>query len=177
MKVGRPFVYSGRAIETILTLRELFRLTYRSTEGFVNGVVQLMQIQVAVPGPNQKYSTSLAKRAKTISIALNTPKHKGSVALVVDSTGLKVYGEGKCSAFRSGLRPSLILRKHGGSNLPPLPRDEAIRGCRKLGRAEWKRQVGYHRRSLAETAIYRTKTLLGSMLKTEATRHKIPKQY
>ena len=239
MKVGRPFEYSDKAIETILTLRELFRLTYRATEGFVNGVVNLMQIQVAIPD-----FTSLAKRAKTLSLSLNTTKHKGPVALVVDSTGLKVYGEGEWKVRKHGwskrrtwrklhlavnaetqeieavvltdnatddaamvdellnqtknkvkkfggdgaydkwkvyetlakrrIEPVIPpqrnakIKRHGRSQLPPLPRDEAIRGCRKLGRAEWKRQVGYHRRSLAETAMYRAKTLFGSTLKNRS---------
>ena len=246
-KVGRPFVYSDMAIETILTLRELFRLTYRSTEGFAKGVMKLMQIDVAIPD-----FTSLSKRAKKISVSLNASKVKGPVFLVVDSTGLKVHGEGECRACRVGCRPPLFVRKYGyskrrtwrklhlainektqeieaevltdnatdnaavvdelldqtsnrtkkfggdgaydkwkvyrtldrrgiapiipprsnakikrngNSKLPPLPRDEAIRGIHKLGRAEWKRQVGYHRRSLSETAMFRMKTIFGPMLK------------
>jgi len=79
-KVGRPFVYSDRAIETILTLRELFRLTYRNTEGFVKGIVGLMRIDVAIPD-----FTTLAKRATVLfgrstgglSVALNASKVKG----------------------------------------------------------------------------------------------------
>jgi len=43
--------------------------------------------------------------------------------------------------------------------------DEAICGVRKQERAEWKRQVGCHRRSLSETAMYRMKTIFGPMLK------------
>ncbi|MDR1491333.1 MAG: transposase [Planctomycetaceae bacterium] len=46
-KVERPFVSSDRAIETILTLRELFHLTYRTVEGFVCRLVRLMKIETA----------------------------------------------------------------------------------------------------------------------------------
>jgi hypothetical protein len=60
------------------------------------------------------------------------------------------------------------IKRHGNSKLPPLARDAAIRGIRKLGRSEWKRQVGYHRRSLAETAMYRMKTLFGASLKNRS---------
>jgi hypothetical protein len=236
MKVGRPFVYSDRAIETLLTLRELFRLTYRSTEGFAKSVTGLMHIEVLIPD-----FTTLAKRAKTLTIPLNASKVKGAVTLVVDSTGLKVYGEGEWKVRKHGWskrrtwrklhlavnaetqeieaevltdnatddaavvnelldqtenqtnkfggdgaydkwkvydtlsnrnitpvippRKDAKIRRHGKSKLPVLPRDEAIRGIRKLGRSEWKRQVGYHRRSLAETAMYRMKTLFGAGLK------------
>jgi len=57
------------------------------------------------------------------------------------------------------------IKQQGSAEGLPLPRNEAIRGIRKLGRSEWKRQVGYHRRSLAETAMYRMKTLFGAELK------------
>lgn len=44
------------------------------------------------------------------------------------------------------------------------PRAEAIRECKRLGREEWKKKRGYHRRSLAETAMYRYKTSVGERL-------------
>jgi len=240
-KVGRPFTYSDLAIETLLTLRELFRLTYRGTEGFAKSVLSLMQVDVLIPD-----FTTLAKRAKTLAIALNASKVKGAVALLVDSTGLKVYGEGewkvrkygwskrrtwrklhlavnadtqeieaeiltdnatddaavvddlldqtenKVGKFsgdgaydkwkvydtlleRDGIVPVIPprrdakIKQHGNSKLPPLARDEAIRGIRKLGRSEWKQQVGYHRRSLAETAMYRMKVLFGASLKNRSS--------
>jgi len=53
------------------------------------------------------------------------------------------------------------IRKHGNCSGPPLPRDEAIRYIRGHGRKKWKRISGYHRRSLAETAVYRFKQLMG----------------
>ena len=53
------------------------------------------------------------------------------------------------------------IKKHGNSGGPPLPRDEAIRYIRQHGRNKWKRTHGYHQRSLAETAIYRFKGLMG----------------
>ncbi|MEX3612243.1 MAG: IS5/IS1182 family transposase, partial [Burkholderia sp.] len=34
----------------------------------------------------------------------------------------------------------------------------------RLGRREWKKDSGYHRRSLAENAMYRVKTLTGNCL-------------
>jgi hypothetical protein len=53
------------------------------------------------------------------------------------------------------------IKKHGNCSGPPLPRDEAIRYIRGHGRKKWKRASGYHRRSLAETAVYRFKQLMG----------------
>ncbi|MDR1492814.1 MAG: IS5 family transposase, partial [Planctomycetaceae bacterium] len=62
-------------------------------------------------------------------------------------------------------RKDAKIKQHGNSKELKLARDEAIRGTRKLGRSEWKRQVGYHRRSLSETAMYRMKTIFGQNLK------------
>lgn len=53
------------------------------------------------------------------------------------------------------------IKKHGNCKGPPLPRDEAIRYIRRHGRAKWKRETGYHKRSLAETAVYRYKQIVG----------------
>lgn len=90
IKVGHPFVYSDTAIETLLALRELFRLPYRQTEGFGRALIQLMQVDVKIPD-----YTSLAKRAVQMKVSLDVEKHTGSIDIVVDSTGLKVYGEGR----------------------------------------------------------------------------------
>jgi hypothetical protein len=57
------------------------------------------------------------------------------------------------------------IKRYGNSKRPPLPRDEAIRGIRKYGRKAWKRRIGYHRRSRAETAMFRMKTSFTGRLK------------
>ena len=57
------------------------------------------------------------------------------------------------------------INKHGNRGDTPLPRDEAIRAIRRVGRKRWNQGTGYHRRSLAETAVYRFKCCLGRVLK------------
>ncbi len=52
--------------------------------------------------------------------------------------------------------------QHGNSKEARLARDENVRACRLKGRAEWKRESGYHRRSLAETQMFRLKTIFGA---------------
>ena len=54
--------------------------------------------------------------------------------------------------------------QQGNSKKAPLPRDENLRAIRRKGRKKWKRDAGYHRRSLAETAVYRFKTIFGNTL-------------
>lgn len=56
--------------------------------------------------------------------------------------------------------------QHGNCKATPLPRDENLRAIRKSGRQVWKQQSGYHQCSLAETAMFRFKTIFGGHLST-----------
>jgi hypothetical protein len=46
---GRPFVYSDTVVECLLTLREVFRLPYRQTEGLARSLIALMGLEIDVP--------------------------------------------------------------------------------------------------------------------------------
>jgi hypothetical protein len=105
---GRPFVFSDLAIETLLTMRELFRLPYRGTEGFGRWVFRVMQLELAIPG-----YTALCKRAKKLDIDISIRKTRGKIDIIVDSTGLKVFGEGECSVSHPGFEPLGVSKKHG----------------------------------------------------------------
>jgi hypothetical protein len=61
-------------------------------------------------------------------------------------------------------REDAKIWQHGNSAQPPLPRDENLRRIREVGQKQWKAETGYHRRSLAETAMFRIKTLFGDHL-------------
>jgi Transposase DDE domain len=238
VKVGRPFTYSDTAIECLLALRELFQLPYRQTEGLGRALVKLMNVEVAIPD-----FTSLAKRAAKLGVTLELPSRPGPIDVVIDSTGLKIFGAGewRSEAYRTPKRrtwrklhlsinaatqeivaevltskrcgdadlvPELLaqiappvaklygdgaydkwklyhllerekiqpvipprrrasIQRHGNCAGLPLPRDEAIRGIRRLGRQRWKQQIGYHRRSLVETSMSRLKRAFGTRLKNK----------
>jgi hypothetical protein len=51
--------------------------------------------------------------------------------------------------------------RHGNSKAERLARDENLRRIRAVGRKQWKIESGYHRRSLAETTMFRLKTIFG----------------
>lgn len=106
-KPGRPEVYSCEAILLMLILRETFRLTLRSLEGFVTSVFSLMQIALKVP-----CYTQVSRRAK--SLHKKIPKinsKKGIKHLVFDSTGLKVFGEGEWKVRMHGKGKRRTWRK------------------------------------------------------------------
>lgn len=62
-------------------------------------------------------------------------------------------------------RKNAKIKQHGNSAEEPLERDECLRQIRRDGRKAWKESIGYHRRSLAETAMSRLKASFGDRLK------------
>lgn len=62
-------------------------------------------------------------------------------------------------------RKDAKIWQHGNTDAPALARDENLRAIRKHGRAKWKQDSDYHRRSLSETAMYRIKTIFGGRVK------------
>ena len=82
--------YSDVAIETALTLRLLFHLPLRQTEGFLHSLFGMMGLQLAAPN-----HTTLSRRGQRLDVACaRVPTDRG-LHLIVDSTGLSIVGEGE----------------------------------------------------------------------------------
>ena len=102
---GAQFDYSDQAIEAVLTLKEVFHLTNREAEGLVRSVLALMQVALAVPD-----HSTLSRRGRTVQIRL--PKQaRGPLQVVMDSSGLKVYGEGEWKVRQHGWSKRRTWRK------------------------------------------------------------------
>ena len=111
---GAQYTYSDQAIEMALTLRRLLNLGLRQTQGFVKSLWTLMGLDEVLAVPN--YST-LSRRQADLTIALPVRPTDGPMDLVVDSTGLKVYGEGEWTARQHGASTRRTWRKlHLGIN-------------------------------------------------------------
>jgi hypothetical protein len=245
-KRGRPLEYSDTAILCALTLRAIYHLSFRATEGFIRSLVSLLKIEMKVPD-----YTSLCKRQKELVVPLSKKqiiRREEKINIVIDSTGLKIYGEGEWKVRQHGWSKQRVWRKlHLGINsqtqeiealevtpsgiqdcqgfplviqkvvplineaigdgaydrfscyelaeqehftlvAPPQynartsgekwdqrkkaskeavkRRDEVVLRTREIGAGEWKKEVKYHQRSLAETTIFRLKTLLGNRLRS-----------
>jgi len=235
---GGQKLYSDGVIECLLMVKSVYRLAYRQTEGFAGSLSKLLGVELPIPD----YST-LNRRAKTLKVKLETSK-KGPMHIVLDSTGLKVYGEGEWKVRQHGYSKRRTWRKlHlgvdeatgeietelltgagvddaevtasllkqtqaeikqlsgdgaydkekvykaaaakgvGKITIPPRrdavlweengpephPRNENLRRIWEDGRKEWKKESGYHRRSLAETAMFRFKTIFGDHLDARET--------
>jgi hypothetical protein len=228
-KRGAPFQYSDTAIQALLTLKAVFDLPYRMVEGLAGSIVQLMGVALSIPD-----HTLMSRRAKTLSVMIPRRSRSGPIDVVVDSTGLKVYGEGEWKVRQHGAGKRRTWRKvhlaidadvkdvlavevtteqwtdsevfaglleqmddpighvrgdgaydthdvytaageRGAEvTIPPRanavpwtpdhPRTQALAAIAAQGLPAWKQAVGYHRRSLAENAMYRFKQLLGDRL-------------
>jgi transposase len=93
---GRPRLYTDAAILCALLMRETYHLSLRSTQGLVASILHLMRLDL----PSAHYST-LSRRVRSLSLSLTTSSQQIK-HLVIDSSGLKVYGEGE-----------LQIRTHG----------------------------------------------------------------
>ncbi|MGG2140762.1 IS5 family transposase [Symbiopectobacterium sp. RP] len=228
---GRPLHYSDMTITTVLMMKRVFGLSLRALQGFGNSIFKLIKLSLHCPD----YSL-LSKRAKTVNISIKTPTRGEISHLVIDGTGLKVFGEGEWKVRQHGADrrrvwrklhlavdsvtheiicadlslsgttdaqalPALInqthrkireasadgtydtvycydalLRKKIRPLIPPRreaqywqnryhERNHAVANQLISGSNDiWKKKVGYHRRSVAETAMFRFKRLLGGHL-------------
>jgi hypothetical protein len=243
-KRGGQYDYSDLAIECLLILKSVYRLTLRATEGFARSLFDLMKLSLEVPN----YST-LSRRGSSLEVSL--PRQtKEPLHLVVDSTGLKVYGEGEWKVRQHGYSKRRTWRKlhlaideksgeiqavvlsgadvddagvvkelldeveapieqfsgdgaydkrkvyghcqdhevgkvsipprkdaafweEDGMQNTPHPRNENLERIQQIGRQEWKQESGYHRRSLAETGMFRFKTIFGNQLQARSDAQQI----
>src|SRR3954468_10602145 len=109
---GQPD-YSPLAILTALTLRAVFHLLFRQTEGLIGSIIGLLGLDLAVPD-----HTTLCRRAATLEVPRPKPRgdgagggggggaggHTGPMRLLVDTTGLTLYGAGESVVEKHGTK-------------------------------------------------------------------------
>lgn len=231
-KRGKPRFYSDTAILCMATVEEVYNLPLRQTEGLMASIIELLKVELDVPD-----YTTLCRRRRSLEVCLPRRKANEAIHLVVDATGIKVFGEGEWKVRQHGysrrrtwrklhigvneatgeivaavvstnnftdgqILPELLdqvdeqieqvsgdggydkrkcydaisqrkaraaippqkgarIWQHGNSRSERHIRDENLRRIRRVGRREWKRESGYHRRSLAETTMFRAKIIFG----------------
>jgi len=104
---GGQRTYSALAILTALTLRAVFRLALRQTEGLIGSVIRLLGLDLAIPD-----HSTLSRRAGTLKV----PRPRASASaepmhLLVDSTGLKLCGAGEWLHEKHGAKVRRAWRK------------------------------------------------------------------
>lgn len=239
--------YSDLAIQCALTLKEGYRLALRATHGVLGSVLELMAAPLRVP----HYSTC-CRRPATLEVRIPRPVSTGPRHVVVDSTGLKVFGEGEWKVRQHGSSKrrtwrklhvavdeatqaivatltttnavgdgevlpdwlaqlpepieqisadgaddtrachEAIAQRRAQAVIPPRgnahpwppkadgsvhPRTGMLQRIAQVGLAQWKKESGYHRRSLAETAMFRLKTLFGGQLQARTFDAQVAEAY
>jgi hypothetical protein len=101
---GQPRL-SALAISTALTLRAVFRLALRQTEGLIASIIGLLGLDLAVPD-----HSTISRRAETLEVPRPRPGRE-PVHLLVDSTGLKLCGPGEWLVEKHGTRTRRGWRK------------------------------------------------------------------
>ena len=229
-KPGHPRTYSDTAVLCMATLKEVYHLPLRATQGLTASLMKLLGLDL----PVMTYS-QLSRRCAVLEVSLPRRKKHEPLHMVVDSTGVKVFGEGEWKVRQHGYSKRRTWRKlhlgadestgeivavvvttnnladsqvledllaqvddeieqvsgdgsydkrncyeairkrkakaaippqrnakiwqHGNRKEERLIRDENLRRIRQVGRKKWKQEIGYHRRSLAETQMFRMKTI------------------
>jgi hypothetical protein len=178
-KRGAPWVYSDLAIQRLLVLKAVFHLPYRALEGLARSLMQLMGLDLPVPD-----HTHLSRRAKTLQVTI--PRRARQEVTTVDWADGEVFsglieqiegpieqidGDGAYDTREvyqagrdRGAKGVVPPRDNAVPWEPEHPRTQALADIADQGLAEWKKTSGYHRRSLAENAMYRLKQLFGDHL-------------
>ncbi len=94
---GQP-LYSDLAIELVLTLRLVFHLALRQAEAFSRSVLRLLGLVLPIPD-----HSALSRRGR--AFAGRQPRVQasaGPIHLVLDSTGLELFGQGEWDAEKHG---------------------------------------------------------------------------
>ena len=94
---GGLFRYSDECIQAALALKAVFRLAFRQTQGLIQSILTTMKMTLQIPS----YTQLCRRQAKVVAFSAPVPCEDNIIEalhLVIDSTGLKVYGEGDGAA-------------------------------------------------------------------------------
>jgi hypothetical protein len=101
--------YSPLAILTALTVRAVFHLAFRQTEGLIGSIISLLGLTLRVPD-----HTTLSRRAASLEVPRpqrQSGAHAEALHLLVDSTGLKLCGAGEWLVEKHGTKTRRAWRK------------------------------------------------------------------
>jgi len=105
-KRGHPQIYTDTAILCMASLQEVYHLPLRATQGLLRSVIELLRVSIAVP-----CYTTLSRRRRSLEVRLPKRAKTEPLHLVVDSTGVKIYGEGEWKVRQHGWTRRRTWRK------------------------------------------------------------------
>jgi hypothetical protein len=105
-KPGRPRTYSDTAVLCMATLKEVYHLPLRATKGLMQSVIKLLGLDLPVMDYSQ-----LSRRCAVLEVVLPRRRNNEPLHMVVDSTGVKVFGEGEWKVRQHGYSKRRTWRK------------------------------------------------------------------
>ncbi len=124
-KRGGQIGYSDISIQSCLIMRQLYRLPLRQTEGFVTSLIDMANLKIQCPD-----YTTISKRTsglKSFYEKLKKIDRDKPITILVDSTGVKTYGEGEWKQEKHGEgKPTKWLKFHLGVNEENLEIEASI---------------------------------------------------
>ena len=105
-KRGASNDYSDIAIATFVTMKSVYHQAGRQTQGLLESLFELMGVELDVPD-----HSTVSRRMGKLEIALPVVPKERAVHVVVDSTGVKVYGEGEWKTRQHGISKRRTWRK------------------------------------------------------------------
>jgi transposase len=98
--------YLDAAVQTSLMMRTAFKLPLRQAEGLLASVLTLMDLTISAPD-----HTTVSRRAVKLPVIQSTPAPQGPLHVLIDSTGLQVYGAGQWLEAKHGTKSRRKWRK------------------------------------------------------------------
>lgn len=105
-KRGGQAIYSDLAIETCVMLGLVYKQHLRQTEGFVESIIKLLNLELKTPD-----YTTISRRTKKLKVSRHRRANRYPVTLCVDSTGIKIYGEQEWQEEKYALKARKSWRK------------------------------------------------------------------
>ena len=103
---GRPALFLDAAIQFCVTIKVLFKLPLRQTTGMVASLLKMADLDWAVPD-----YTTLWQRQKTLAVQIAYRRADGPLNLLVESTAIKVLGDGEWQVRKHGVQGRCQWRK------------------------------------------------------------------
>lgn len=103
---GASQTYTDEAIRITCQIKARFQLPLRSMQGFLDSLFQLLNLKIQSPD-----YTTVSRRLKTQDKLDEMAKSKEPIHIVLDSTGLKIYGEGEWKVRQHGFSKRRTWRK------------------------------------------------------------------
>ena len=103
---GAPRLYADLAIECAVVFKSVYHLSLRAAQGFLSSVMELMRLTLPIPDYSTVNRRQTALVIRSALTPCTNPRH-----VVVDATGLKVYGAGEWRVRKHRLSRRRTWRK------------------------------------------------------------------